>query len=256
MEPPSLDDAILSYIKDYCQSSSSEVLQQTMSVPKKQIQKHYDSIVDEYDTSKKNVKHALKRLIKRDLIVKDGKKKYSYIQPQQQQSSRDICTVIETDKTNKRKRPSEERNVDVSTSTIKPTIVKKRYIYTCTHEGCNNRVVNGGLCVKHGAKRLICKHEGCNNQCTVGGLCIKHGAKKYTCSHDGCTNQIISRGVCIKHGAKRRTCSHKGCDKWSLQGGVCTKHGAIRPPRKKCEREDCNNNAVRLGVCRRHGAYA
>ena len=97
IEPLSLDDNILYYIRDCCQSSSSKssVLQQ-QSISKKQIQKHYDSIVNEYDTTKKNVKHALKRLVKRNVIAKVGKKKYSYIQPrqQQQQSSRDICTVL------------------------------------------------------------------------------------------------------------------------------------------------------------------
>ena len=117
MEPPSLDDAILSYIKDCCQLSSSA---QQNSITKKQIQKHYDSIVNDYDTTKKSVKYTLKRLIKRNVIDKVGKKNYSYIAPQKQQS-KDVCTII-TDRPSKRKRQSEESK---SASTIEPTRLRR-----------------------------------------------------------------------------------------------------------------------------------
>lgn len=200
IESASLDDNILSYIRDYCQSSSStsSVLQQSIS--KKQIQKYYDSIVNEYDTTKKDVKHSLKRLIKRNVIIKDGKKKYSYIQ--QQQSSRDICTVIATNRTNKRKRQSEERNDDVSAST---TESKKKYFYPrCLVDGCNNQVQNKGICIKHGAKVKKCKREGCDNNAKKGGVCVKHWAivkPRKKCEYEGCNNNVQQLGVCKQHGA-------------------------------------------------------
>jgi len=204
MEPPSLDDAILTYIDDYCQSvSSSGVQQQSMSIPKKQIQKHYDSIVNEYDTTKKNVKHALKRLLKRNVIVKNGKKNYSYIQPQQKQSSREVCTIIETDN---RKRQIVE--VESSEHESAATAVKRKRINPkCSVDGCDNQVQNRGLCIKHGAKKYkyTCKHEGCHN-CARNGfeVCIKHGATvkpRKKCEREGCNNNAQRLGVCKRHGA-------------------------------------------------------
>ena len=275
IEQPSLDDSILSFIIHSCRSSSST------SITKKQIQKYYDSIVDDYDTTKKNVKHSLKRLIKRNVIVKDGKKKYSYIQ--HQQSSRDICTVIaNTNRSNKRKRQSEERNDDGSASTTESTTVKKKKRirprcsvdgcnnqvqnqgvcikhgaevkkYTCIREGCTNQVQNRGLCFKHGAEVTLCSHEGCSNRVANSGVCYKHGAKRYICKHEGCTNQVISGGVCIKHGAERRTCSHEGCNNQVQTEGVCTKHGA-KKYNYICSHEGCSNKVVKSGVCTKHGA--
>ena len=60
----------------------SSNVHQRQSISKKQI---YNFFTDGYDTTttKKDVKHSLKRLVKRNCIVKDGKKKYSYIPPQQ-----------------------------------------------------------------------------------------------------------------------------------------------------------------------------
>ena len=59
----------------------SSNVHQRQSISKKQI---YNFFTDGYDTTttKKDVKHSLKRLVKRNCIVKDGKKKYSYIPPQ------------------------------------------------------------------------------------------------------------------------------------------------------------------------------
>ena len=30
---------------------------------------------------------------------------------------------------------------------------KKKYRYTCSHEGCTNKAKKGGVCIRHGAKR-------------------------------------------------------------------------------------------------------
>ena len=197
-------------------------------------------------------------MIKRNVIVKDDKKKYSYIQPRQQQSI-DICTVIaNTNRTNKRKRPSEESSVDQQSKfDIKTTVtVRKKYKYDCIQEGCTNQVQNRGLCFKHGAEVTLCSHEGCSNKVMNSGVCYKHGAKRLICKHEGCNNIVKNRGVCVKHGAKRLICKHEGCKNRRVNGGVCVKHGAIVKPRKKCEREGCDNYVQRFGVCRRHGAFA
>ena len=230
IEQPSLDDNILSYIRDFCQSSSSAAsVLQKQSISKEQIQKYYDRIVDDYDTTKKDVKHSLKWLIKRRAIVKDGQKKYSYIQTQQ---NRDICTVITTNRTNKRKRQSESSD-DVFASTIEPTTCMKR-ISKCSVDGCKSFSRTG-----------------------YGGVCLKHGAKKYKCSHEGCDNHAKESGFCIKHGAKVKLCGHEGCKNQAIGGfKVCYRHGAIRKRRKKCEREGCDKYTQRLGVCWSHGGSA
>ena len=43
----------------------------------------------------------------------------------------------------------------------------------------------------------------CDNQVVQGGVCVKHGAivKVRRCSQDGCDNHVVQGGVCIKHGA-------------------------------------------------------
>jgi hypothetical protein len=50
-------------------------------------------------------------------------------------------------------------------------------IKRCSHEGCTNHVVKGGVCRRHGAQAKLCKHEGCTNQAIIGGVCWSHGAK-------------------------------------------------------------------------------
>ena len=143
----------------------------------------------------------MKRLIKRRAIVKDGQKKYSYIAPRQHQIRRDVCTIITTNRTKKRKR----QLVEVEETSTEPTTVKKHEKNTCRHEGCTKWAQKGGVCVKHGAEVTRCRHEGCNNQVQNQGVCQKHGAKKYkyTCTHEGCNNKAQSQGVCFKHGAKK-----------------------------------------------------
>jgi hypothetical protein len=79
----------------------------------------------------------------------------------------------------------------------------------CRHEACTNIVVQGGVCIKHGAKvktRGTCRHDGCTNYVQKGGVCMKHGAKRKKCRHDGCTNLAQKGGICFKHGAKRKKC--------------------------------------------------
>ena len=54
----------------------------------------------------------------------------------------------------------------------------KRKRKLCSQEGCDNHVVQGGVCVEHGARVKLCKQDGCKNQVQTGGVCIKHGVRK------------------------------------------------------------------------------
>eukprot|EP00985_Skeletonema_marinoi_P024831 scaffold17643_cov67-Skeletonema_marinoi.AAC.1 len=127
----------------------------------------------------------------------------------------------------------------------------------CSSEGCTNRVVKGGVCVKHGAKveAKRCSSEGCTNHVVKGGVCVKHGAKVEAkrCSSEGCTNVARKGGVCWRHGAKveAKRCSSEGCTNHVVKGGVCVKHGAKV---KLCSSEGCTNQAQKGGVCKKHGA--
>ena len=127
---------------------------------------------------------------------------------------------------------------------------------SCSAEGCNNQAKKGGVCVTHGAKvtHKRCSFEGCNNQVKKGGVCITHGAKtKKRCSHEGCTNGVMKGGVCVTHGATKKLCSHKGCPNHAKKGGVCITHGA-KVERKRCSFEGCTNYVQKGGVCWTHGA--
>eukprot|EP00985_Skeletonema_marinoi_P012078 scaffold5759_cov93-Skeletonema_marinoi.AAC.7 len=109
--------------------------------------------------------------------------------------------------------------------------VKKRTKNQCSSEGCENNVVKGGVCWRHGAKANAkkCSNNGCTNGAIKGGVCWRHGAKAYVklCSSEGCTNQARCGGVCVKHGAKKKLCSREGCTKQAKKGGVCMRHGAL-----------------------------
>ena len=101
-------------------------------------------------------------------------------------------------------------------------------------------------------KRKNCGFPGCCNKIQNGGVCYRHGAKVPTCCHPDCNNNIVNSGVCRKHGAKAKTCGHENCKNIAVKGGICRRHGSVA---KKCSHGGCTNNAKRFGVCRRHGAY-
>ena len=44
----------------------------------------------------------------------------------------------------------------------------------CSVPTCTNRSVKGGVCVAHGARRLICQMEGCNKAMKMGSYCSTH----------------------------------------------------------------------------------
>jgi len=79
---------------------------------------------------------------------------------------------------------------------------------------------------KQRRSRLKCTVPDCPNQVVQGGLCISHGAKRKICSHPGCTKNIKKLGLCSAHGPARKKCEFDGCVKIAIQGGRCIAHGA------------------------------
>ena len=51
----------------------------------------------------------------------------------------------------------------------------------CSIDGCNSNAAEGGVCCKHGGKRIknkkICTHDGCTKDSYRGGVCWKHGGR-------------------------------------------------------------------------------
>lgn len=91
-----------------------------------------------------------------------------------------------------------------SISTIK-ALPPKRIRRKCSAPNCNNRVVQGGVCVTHGAKRKLCSHPGCNKAVKLAGACSMHGPGRKKCEKEGCTRTAVKGGVCITHGAHGAT---------------------------------------------------
>lgn len=100
----------------------------------------------------------------------------------------------------------------------------KRVRRKCTVEGCPNRVVQGGRCISHGAKRKTCKHPGCTKNVKKAGLCSTHGPARKRCEAEGCTKVAVQGGKCIAHGAKKKLCSVENCKKQAILSGMCKKH--------------------------------
>ena len=134
----------------------------------------------------------------------------------------------------------------------------------CTHaDGCTNLVVQGGVCLTHGAKVRLCSHIDpdsgaiCTKQAKKGGVCITHGAEVKRCTYaGGCNNHAIRDGVCITHGAgaklkPRKKCTTPGCPNNAKRGGVCITHGAMK---QLCSFDGCQNKVVKGGICITHGA--
>lgn len=100
----------------------------------------------------------------------------------------------------------------------------KRIRRKCTVGDCANRVVQGGLCISHGAKRKICKYAGCNKNVKKAGLCSTHGPARKRCENRGCGKVAVQGGRCIAHGAKKKLCDSEGCTKQAILSGMCKKH--------------------------------
>ena len=103
--------------------------------------------------------------------------------------------------------------------------------YISSAPGCLNRVVQGGVCVTHGAKRKLCGHPGCAKAVKLAGYCSTHGPARKKCGHNGCTRVAVQGGRCLSHGARRRVCCYplnvggkEKCAKNAIMGGMCKKH--------------------------------
>mmetsp|Transcript_48496 Transcript_48496/g.58515 ORF Transcript_48496/g.58515 Transcript_48496/m.58515 type:complete len:696 (+) Transcript_48496:117-2204(+) len=94
----------------------------------------------------------------------------------------------------------------------------------CSHPECPNRVVQGGKCISHGAKRKTCSRPDCTKNVKKSGLCSTHGPSRKRCEVNGCEKVAVQRGKCIGHGAKKKSCSVEGCAKQSILRGMCKKH--------------------------------
>jgi hypothetical protein len=106
----------------------------------------------------------------------------------------------------------------------------KRVRRKCTVGDCDNRVVQGGLCIAHGAKRKQCKHPGCTKHVKKAGLCSTHGPARKRCEFGDCGKVAVQGGRCIAHGAKKKLCFVDDCKKQAILGGMCKKHHDIEQP--------------------------
>ena len=100
----------------------------------------------------------------------------------------------------------------------------KRIRRKCTVANCPNRVVQGGLCISHGAKRKTCGHPGCTKNVKKAGMCSTHGPARRRCDAEGCNKVAVQGGRCIAHGAKKKLCSVENCKKQAILTGMCKKH--------------------------------
>jgi hypothetical protein len=125
-------------------------------------------------------------------------------------------------------RPEGQPSVDTDSidaqDKLAPGGTSKRVRRKCTVPNCHNRVVQGGLCISHGAKRKTCRHSGCEKNVKKAGLCSTHGPARKRCNTDGCEKVAVQGGKCIAHGAKKKLCSIENCTKQAILSGMCKKH--------------------------------
>eukprot|EP00985_Skeletonema_marinoi_P022181 scaffold14015_cov88-Skeletonema_marinoi.AAC.1 len=92
---------------------------------------------------------------------------------------------------------------DSSSSSTTTTAKKKKYRKPqCSHPSCPNRVMNQGVCARHGARVRTCSIPDCTKYAQKGGVCIRHGAvKEYKrCLVGGCKSRPVGKeGVCARH---------------------------------------------------------
>ena len=88
---------------------------------------------------------------------------------------------------------------------MKSDTTKKRARRACSVRECTNRVVQGGLCIKHGAKRKKCTYPGCSKNVKKAGRCSTHGPPRKRCDVEGCKNASVKGGKCISHGALKKS---------------------------------------------------
>ncbi|KAL3798310.1 hypothetical protein ACHAWO_001958 [Cyclotella atomus] len=95
---------------------------------------------------------------------------------------------------------------------------------SCSIAGCTNGIVQGGLCVSHGAKRRKCQFPGCDKSSKAAGMCSKHGPKRKACDEEGCTAISVRGTKCKAHAEPSKKCAVGGCRKAASVGGICKRH--------------------------------
>lgn len=111
-------------------------------------------------------------------------------------------------------------------------LIKEKIKPVCIYEGCTNLAQRRGLCGKHArkTKQQICQVRDCTSKVVNMGVCSRHGARRPICSRDGCAKYAVKGGVCVMHGATpiRKRCTQEGCNNYSIRRGLCASHGANR----------------------------
>jgi len=150
---------------------------------------------------------------------------------------------------------------DGDNSKISPKKKTKRIKRKCSAPNCENKVVQGGVCITHGAKRKLCSHPGCTKTVKAAGFCSTHGPPRKKCESIGCIRVAVQGGKCLSHGArkigKRDGLPASDCEIKLALGGVFITHGSLSthvPAQKKCESLGCIRVAVQGGKCLSHGA--
>ena len=115
--------------------------------------------------------------------------------------------------------------IDSTTNSGSNANKSKRKRRKCCITDCQNRVVQGGFCISHGAKRKKCGFPGCEKHVKCAGRCSAHGPPRKRCGVEGCNKAAIQLGRCVAHGAQRKRCSNMGCFKVAILRGMCKKHG-------------------------------
>lgn len=130
---------------------------------------------------------------------------------------------------------------------VRPPETPSRFVTVVSSNEASGRV----LAVGGASKRIRrkCTVALCQNRVVQGGLCISHGAKRKTCKHPGCIKNVKKAGLCSTHGPARKRCEAEDCNKVAVQGGRCVAHGAKKKP---CEYQDCTKQAILAGMCKRH----
>ncbi|KAG3081730.1 hypothetical protein PI124_g8061 [Phytophthora idaei] len=117
----------------------------------------------------------------------------------------------------------------------------------CKHEGCEQYVVDQGLCVRHGGGKR-CQTPGCTSRAKHQGRCWKHGGST-ECKVPSCINRAKSRGFCWSHGGGTK-CKTDNCEKIAISNGLCWAHGGG----KRCAVEGCMRQAYERtdNLCNNH----
>ncbi|KAE9015002.1 hypothetical protein PR003_g15487 [Phytophthora rubi] len=123
-----------------------------------------------------------------------------------------------------------------SNAKVRQTRSPARKSRECKVEGCENYIINKGLCFRHGGGKK-CSAEGCTSSAKNAGLCWRHGGW-VKCQMEGCKRRGKSRGLCWSHGGGTK-CSLADCSKVAVSNSRCWAHGGG----KRCVFEGCNKAA-------------